>query len=317
MEYIKLGHSDLKVSRICFGCAPMGGYDYGDVDDGESIHSVLCALDNGVNFFDTAAIYGFGHAESVLGRALSGRRGSAIIATKGGLRKAANKIIPDLSPEFLRSDLESSLRRLGTDCIDLYQLHYLDPDVPAEKYAVLLNDFLCQGKIRFVGLSNFSKESSLIVNEVLPVACVQLPYNLLQRSLESRGIPDFCVDKHVGLITYSSLARGYLTGKKYTREDFKGSDTRARSSYFSADSETVRLPVTAALNEAAAMHSKTQAQTALRWLLDKPFVSSVIVGIKGDAQILEAVNSCHWNLDPKASRTLDAVSQPFMENPLY
>lgn len=295
----------------------MGGYDYGDVDDSESVSSVHCALDNGINFFDTAAIYGLGHAESVLGRALSGRREKAIIATKGGLRKSGNKIVPDLSPDFLRSDLENSLARLATDCIDLYQLHYLDPNVPVEKYAVLLNDFLRQGKIRCVGLSNFPMEYASIVNEVLPVVCLQLPYNLLQRSLESKGIPDFCLDEKIGLITYSSLARGYLTGKKYTKEDFRGSDTRTRSAYFSADFEAIRIPVSLALNEAASVQSKTPAQTALRWLLDKPFVSSVIVGVKGSDQVLEAAESCHWNLDAISMSKLDQVSLPFRDSPLY
>ncbi len=317
MEYIKLGKSGLQVSRICFGCAPMGGHDYGEVDDHALVSAVRCALDHGINFFDAAAIYGFGRAETLLARSLAGQRDKVVLATKGGLRKTENKIVPDLSAAFLRSDIENSLKRLQSDHIDLYQLHYPDPGVPAEDYAGILRGFIDQGKIRAVGLSNFSKAEAARLAAVLPVACLQLPYNPLQRALEVQGIPEFCVAENVGLITHSSLARGYLSGRKYTAADFRGSDTRPRSAYFDPEWDEIKKPVLEMVERIASGQKKTPAQAALRWLLDKPFVSAAIVGIKSSVQVLDAVGACGWHIPDQSMKLLDEISTVFKVKPLY
>lgn len=317
MEHIKLGGSGISVSRICFGCAPMGGHDYGDVDDDVSVSAVQCAIDNGINFFDAAAIYGFGRAEEVLAKAIKDRRDKVVVATKGGLRRTVTKILPDLSPEFISAEIESSLKRLRIDCIDLYQLHYYDPAVPFEATVKVLSRFLKQGKIRAVGLSNFSRDHAREFSVHIPVACLQLPYNPLQRSLEAQGIPEYCASANVGLITYSSLARGYLSGKKYSDQDFRGSDTRHRSTYFSADTAAKRRPVLDVITEIAVQKGKTVGQVALRWLLDRPCVTSAIVGFKTPSQVIDVLPACHWRLSAEEISLIDNVSMPFRATPLY
>ena len=317
MEYIKLGTSDLEVSRICFGCAPMGGYDYGDVDDELSVKAVHYAIDHGVNFFDTASIYGFGRAESVLSKALEGKRKDVVLATKGGLRRTEKTIIPDLSPVFLRTDIENSLKRLKTGHIDLYQLHYPDPKVPVSTYASVLHEFIKLGKIRYVGLSNYPISEVRKVLEVLPTVCLQLPYNPLQRVLEIEGIPALCQENSLGLITHSSLARGYLSGKVYSGNDFKGSDTRPRSTYFSDTEKQAKEPVLAVVKDIALRRGKSPAQVAVRWLLDKPFVSSAIVGVRSPKQIEDILLSCHWHLSNEEMSDLNDVSDFFRSHPLY
>lgn len=317
MEYLKLGKTGISVSRICFGCAPMGGHDYGDVLDSDSEAAVHCAIEHGINFFDVAAIYGFGRAEEVLGKALKGKRDKVVIATKGGLRKTAAKIVPDLRPEYIAGEIEGSLKRLGTDYIDLYQLHYYDPAVPFIATAEVLRKSLEQGKIRAVGLSNFSKSQVAEFASLIPVSCLQLPYNPLQRALEVQGIPEFCANNNVGLITYSSLARGYLSGKKYSGQDFHGSDTRQRSTYFSPETETMRQPVLDVVAHIAAQKGKTPGHVALRWLMDKPFLTSAIVGFKTAVQVMDVLAACDWKLAPEDILRIDAVSCRFQSQPLY
>lgn len=286
MDYRKLGRSDLKVSAICMGCwALAGGQLWGDQDEQEAIDALHTALDVGVNFFDTAEGYGNGDSEIILGKAFKDRRDRAIIATKVSESH--------MRPVDLRKACEGSLQRLQTDYIDVYYLHWPSREVPFVETLAEMNRLKEEGKIRYVGCSNFGKQDLTRFLELQHVEVNQLAYNLLFRAIEYEIVP-FCLEYEVSIAPYSPLLHGILTGKFGTIEDIP--DERARTRHFStehrpmtrhggpgAEAETARA--IARIREICAGAGLEMTNVALAWLLAQPGVTTVIAGARSPEQI--------------------------------
>ncbi|MEI7752361.1 MAG: aldo/keto reductase [Candidatus Omnitrophota bacterium] len=312
MDYIKLGLTELRISRIGFGCAPMGGYDYGPVDDQNSIRAVHKALDLGINFFDTSDIYGLGHAERMLAKALSKKRHEVVVATKFGLRRDAHgNILRDSSPANVIKSLEDSLDRLQLEAITLYQIHWPDPRTPPEEtFSALLS---CQkaGKIKHIGCSNFSLKGFQELNKLGRIESLQVPYNLLDRGIE-KDMLRYCREAHVSILTHSSLARGFLSGKYADDSQFEGTDTRGSSKYFSKESLAERKDLLKIMGEISLRRGKAMSQIAVRWILDNPAVTCAIVGFKDENQVDDILGSLEWKLSVEEYNHLAEQTKTFM-----
>src|SRR5262245_38726379 len=214
MKTTTLGRSGLHVSRIAFGTWQLGG-EWGHYDEDDAVDAIRRARDLGVNFFDTAQAYGFGASERLLGKALrdelASSRDDLVIATKGGLRKTDTGVVRDASPEWLRRGVDSSLAALGLDHIDLYQVHWPDPAVPFAETAGALGELITEGKIRHVGVSNYTADQIHEFSATLPVETVQPPYHVFRREIEDELLP-YCHSEDIGVLVYGPLAHGLLTG---------------------------------------------------------------------------------------------------------
>ncbi|HEY5098266.1 MAG TPA: aldo/keto reductase, partial [Acidimicrobiales bacterium] len=211
MEEITLGRSGLPVSRIAFGTWQLGG-DWGRTDEDAAIAAIRRAADQGVTLFDTAQAYGFGASERLLARALEGRsREGLVIATKGGLRSGGGGVVRDASPGAVRTGVEKSLQALGTEAIDLYQMHWPDPATPLAETAETVAALVREGKIRHVGVSNFDVKEMDAFSAVIPVETLQPPYHLFRRDIEAEILP-YAATNHIGVLVYGPLAHGLLSG---------------------------------------------------------------------------------------------------------
>ena len=317
MDYIKLGRTDLRISRIGFGCAPMGGYDYGEVIDDESIKAVRKALDVGINFFDTADIYGFGHAEEVLSGALGNDRHEVVIATKFGLTwdKEGN-VTRDSSAKMVVTALEASLRRLKVDAISLYQVHWIDPVTPIEETIGALLKSQQEGKVRYIGFSNVDRKLIEKAQKICRIDSIQSSYNLLNRLAEREVIP-FCHESEIAFVAHSPLARGFLTGKYGTGQNFTGADTRAKSTYFSREMSEQKRRVLEEIKRIGVQYAHTSTQVVLRWILDNPLITALVMGVKNMNQLEEGVGSLGWRLNPMDYDSLSMRSEVFANEGLY
>lgn len=304
MDYIRMGLTDLQVSRIGFGCAVMGGYDYGAVDDGDSIAAVKKSLEKGVNFFDTADVYGFGHAEEVLGKALGRKRNEVIIATKFGLKwDQSGRVSKDCSKKRVFQALDNSLRRLKVDAITLYQIHWPDNKTPIEETMEALLSCQKAGKIKHIGCSNFEIDLIKEYQKFGKLDSLQSSYNLLDRAVENE-ILSYCRNFKMAFFSHSSLARGLLSGEYNERHKFVGSDTRKSSHYFSDENMDKSQNLLCTMREIASKCGKTVPQVAIRWILDNPSVTGAIVGIKNIYQIEDCTGALGWKLSREDSNAL-------------
>jgi myo-inositol catabolism protein IolS len=299
MEYLKLGTSDLLISRVGFGCWAIGGHGYGIVNDSESKLAIKQALDCGINFFDTADIYGFGHSERVLSEGLGAKRHDVVIATKFGVCWDRNgKTYRCCNPERVRLALEESLRRLNIDCIPLYQIHWHDGVTPIEDTMGEL--FRCReaGKIRYIGCTNLSSEMIDSINRIEKMSSVQMSFNMVER--ENEQILRRLYDKEgMSTIAYGALMRGLLTGKYDWESSYGQNDTRANDSNFKGEQLRSHLEIVNRLQSIAHHYGRLPAQIALRWVLDCPFLSTVIVGMKTRNQVLDNAGADGWKLTEK------------------
>lgn len=312
MEYSKIKNTDLNVSRICMGGCPMGGYGWGTVQETELIDAVQAALDNGVNFFDTADTYGLGQSEITLGKALGDRRKDAIIATKFGVRAGNGKTFYDNSPEYIEQALDASLKRLDTDYIDLYQVHYRDGVTPISAVAETLERMKEAGKIRYYGLSNISMKD---YEEIAPYkgkfVSFQDEYSLACRKNESDMLA-LSDELSMTPLTWGSLGQGVLTGKyDKTNVNFDSSDRRSRDIYVNFHGEKLlkNLEIVEAMRPIAEAHNKSVAAVAIRFILDHIPDSVVLCGAKRPAQIISNVEGSDWKLTDEEIRVLDEVSR--------
>ena len=226
MEHIKITGLPFDASRIGLGTWAIGGWLWGGTEESDAIKTIHAALDNGINLIDTAPVYGFGRSEELVGKALQGgRRADAIIATKVGLDWGSGKILRNSTPARLRQELEDSLRRLKTDVIDIYQVHWPDASVPFEETARTLEALRREGKIRAIGVSNFSPEQMDRFRKGAPLAAIQPPYNLFEREIEKDVLP-YAEENGLVVLAYGALCRGLLTGKITAKTEFKGDDLR-------------------------------------------------------------------------------------------
>lgn len=311
MEYITLNNSDLRVSRLCVGGCPMGGHGWGIVQEQELIDAVHAALDQGINFFDNADTYGLGQSERTLGKALGARRSDAVIATKFGVRVEKQGTFYDNSPQWIRTACENSLRRLGTDYIDLYQMHYRDGVTDIGTVLETLEQLRSEGKIRYFGLSNLTQAD---YEELAPYkgrfVSLQNEYSLARRDHEG-DILRFSGELDLNPLTWGSLGQGILTGKYGSDAKFSSDDRRSREIYvnFHGDKLLKNLEIVEHMREIAADHGKPLCAVAIRFILDHLRGSVVLCGVKRPEQLLHNAESLGWQLTQQELDFLDRISR--------
>jgi aryl-alcohol dehydrogenase-like predicted oxidoreductase len=307
MEETRLGRSGLAVSKIAFGTWQLGG-DWGPTDEAEAVTAIRQAADQGVTFFDTAQAYGFGQSEVLLSKALDGRRDGLVVATKGGLRPTENGgVSRDASPAWVRQGVEESLQALHTDAIDLYQVHWPDPATPFEETAGALAALAAEGKIRHVGVSNFSAEDMTAFSATLPIETLQPPYHLFHRAVEVSVLP-YAHANDIGVLAYGPLAHGLLSGGLHQNTRFADGDWRASSVDFRGDVYRRNLAAVAGLERLARDDlGISVSQLAVAWTLANPAVDVAIVGTRNPAHVHDAVAAADVKLEPDILRRIDEV----------
>ncbi len=310
MDYRELGQTGLKASVIGLGTWVIGGWLWSGAEDRDSLATIRRAIELGVNLIDTAPIYGHGRSEDLVGRALaeSGQRDGIILATKVGLNwnPEKTKVWRDSSPDRLRFEIEESLRRLRTDRIDVYQVHWPDASVPFEETMEALISLQRQGKIRFIGMSNFDVPQLERCLAVGLVHVVQPPLNLFEGDIETALLP-FCHQRGIGTLIYGPLCRGLLTGKYRGTETFSDRDVRGMDPKFQPDRFPTYLACVERLTQVAARHGKTVAQLAIRWCLDQPGVTVALCGARRPDQLEENVGATGWSLSPSDMVDIERV----------
>ncbi len=308
------GRTELELSVIGFGAWAIGGGDYifgwGPQDDQDSIRAIHKALDMGINWIDTAPVYGLGRSEEVVGRAIKGIRHDLIIATKcGRVWDAERNISASLKADSIRQEAEDSLRRLNTDVIDLYQIHWPEPAEDIEEAWTEMVKLVEEGKIRYPAVSNFSVEQMERLQGIHPIASLQPPYSMLRRDIEADILP-YCDKKGLGVVAYSPMQNGLLTGK-FTKERIRNlpdDDFRkTKSPFFQEPEVDVNLKMVEALKPIARRHDRTLAQLALAWVLRRPEVTSAITGTRKPEQIEETAMAGDWELDNWTLAQIDAL----------
>ena len=313
MQTRKLGFSDLYLTTIGLGTWAMGGGDWkfgwGPQDDHHSIKAIHGALDQGINWIDTAAIYGHGHAEEVVAQAIKGIRDSLVIATKCGRvwEGDSREIGKSLKAESIRREVEDSLRRLNLEVIDLYQIHWPEPDEEIEEGWATIADLIKAGKVRYGGVSNFNLQQLKRAQAIHPIASLQPPYSMLRREIEA-DIIKYCGENQIGIIAYSPMQAGLLTGK-FTKERAAGlpaSDWRSRHPFFNEPQLSVNLQSVAKLQEIADSKNMTMPQLALAWVLRHQEMTSAIVGARNPQQIQETAQAGDMRL---TSAEIDVIEK--------
>lgn len=280
MDYVQLGKTDLTVSRICFGCWQLSPRFWGQVDLDDWRAALCRSVEVGVNFLDTADAYGEGYAESSLGDwfAAEGMREEFVLATKFYWNfEKIDERVPDTSYDYIIRECEASLKRLKTDYIDLYQIHAWDPLSRPDEIAAAFTKLRKDGKVRWFGVSNMNSDQIRMHAKYWDVECLQPLYNLLDRGVEEHELP-LCLEERIGVITYSTLARGLLTGKYAPDQAFE--DARANNPRFKGEKFQKTLDAVNSLQPYADAYGLTIPQLAVRWVLTNPAVTSAIVGVK-------------------------------------
>lgn len=314
MQTRKLGFTDLHLTTLGFGAWAAGGpwdFGWGPQDDNDSIAAIHKAIDLGVNWIDTAAAYGLGHSEEVVGQAIKGRRDQLTIATKCGLAwddPSTRKVINRLKRESVRKEAEGSLRRLGIDVIDLYQIHWPNPDQDIEEAWEEIARLVEEGKVRYAGVSNFSVSQIRRVQKIHPVASLQPPYSMLERGCEAELLP-FCAANGIGVVAYSPMQSGLLTGK-YTKETVSNlapDDWRRRNAHFQEPEFSANVGLVDRLRAIAQRHGRTPGQLAVAWVLRRPEVTSAIIGSRSPQQFAEIAPAADWQLSRPEIEEIDAL----------
>ncbi|MGH3491829.1 MAG: aldo/keto reductase [Sciscionella sp.] len=309
MRYTTLGKSTLEVSRIAYGTWQLGG-DWGSFDAEQAMAAIRHARELGVTLFDTAQGYGKGESERILGTALRSalrtERDSVILATKGGIAPGDARA-RDAGAAFLRAGVESSLRALDTDYIDLYQVHWPDPDTPAAETANALQEMVEQGKIRHVGVSNYDAAQLAEFDAIRPVETLQPPYHLFRRDIEETILP-YARQHDIGVLAYSPLGSGLLTGTLRPDSIFEATDWRSKASAFTGEALRRNLAVVDELADFAAQRSCSVAQLAIAWVLAQPGVHAAIVGARSKANIEASLAAVEVSLRAAELSEIDEIT---------
>jgi aryl-alcohol dehydrogenase-like predicted oxidoreductase len=306
MEYLA---APFKISRIALGTWAIGGWMWGGTNEDESIRTIHAALDRGINLIDTAPVYGFGRSEEVVGRALAqdGRRRQAVIATKVGLAWADGNPYRDAGKSRIVQEVEDSLRRLQTDVIDIYQVHWPDPNTAIEETAEAMAALYRAGKIRAIGVSNFNPAEMDAFRAVGPLHTVQPPYNLFERGIEKSVLP-YSREKGLTTLVYGSLCRGLLSGRMNAGTSFTGDDLRRNDPKFQLPRFRQYIAAVERLDRfAQENYNKRVIHLALRWLLDRPGVGVALWGARRPDQLSPAADVMGWRIDAGAMSEIDRI----------
>ena len=316
MQTRQLGNTDLSITPVGFGSWAIGGgqwqYAWGPQDDAESIAAIRRALDLGINWIDTAAVYGLGHSEEIVAQALVGLSGSdrPYVFTKcSRVWNDRGEIGASLSRDSLRRELESSLRRLRVDVIDLYQVHWPDPAADIEEGWSALADFQRQGKVRYIGVSNFNVAQMKRAQSIAPIASLQPPYSLVKRGIEPEILP-YCRDQHIGVIVYSPMYSGLLSGTM-TRErisNMPDDDWRQRDAEFKEPRLSRNLELAERLREVGDRYGRSPGEVAIAWTLRNPAVTAAIVGARRPEQVDGTIAAAGLELSDEDVRQIEAAT---------
>jgi aryl-alcohol dehydrogenase-like predicted oxidoreductase len=283
-EFVDIPATQLKVARVALGTWAMGGWMWGGTDRRESIATIRAALDQGINLIDTAPVYGFGVSEEIVGEALEGARAEAVIATKVGLEWRDGKIYRNATRARILQEVDDSLRRLRTDYIDIYQVHWPDPKVPVEETAEAMRSLYEQGKIRAIGVSNFSVAEMGEFRQVAPLHVLQPPYNLFERAIETDILP-YARAHDIATLGYGALCRGLLSGRMRTDTRFDGDDLRQIDPKFQPPRFAEYLDAVRQLDELAQRRfGRRVIELAVRWMLDQG-ISVALWGARRPEQV--------------------------------
>ncbi len=311
MEYTQLGQTNLTVSTIAYGTWQFGG-DWGSFEARDAQAAIRRALELGITLFDTAQAYGFGVSERILGEALRpelrSRRDTIILATKGGLRMEGNKLLRDASAGWLRQGVEQSLRNLGVDYIDLYQVHWPDPHTPIEETASTLAKLAQEGKIRYVGVSNYDVETCKHLNAPARWTHYSRPITS-SGATSSETILPYCQEHGIGVLVYGPLAHGLLAGGYTPQTTFASDDWRSKSPVFHGKIFAQNLAVVERLKGVAERQGMTVAQLAVAWVLANPAVDVAIVGARRPQQLEQTASAADVHLAPQALAEIDRIMQ--------
>jgi aryl-alcohol dehydrogenase-like predicted oxidoreductase len=306
-----LGDSDLRLTPIGYGAWAIGGgnweFGWGAQDDNESLRTIGRALDSGINWIDTAAIYGLGHSEEIVGKALKGRAEKPYVFTKCSMRWDKDRqIYRSLKAASLREEVEASLRRLGVDAIDLYQIHWPNPEDELEEGWETLAKFQAEGKVRYMGVSNFSVAQMKRVEKIAPITSLQPPYSLLNRKVEAEVLP-FCEENHIGVINYSPMVSGLLTGKMTAERvrNLPEDDWRKRSPNFQSPRLERNLELAGLLGEIGREHGVEAGVVAVAWTLRHPAITAAIVGARRPDQVDGVVPAASFRLGEGEARRIE------------
>lgn len=308
---------DRPVSRIALGTWAIGGWMWGGPDDDNAIRTIHRALDEGINFIDTAPVYGFGHSEEVIGRALEGgKREKVVLATKLGLAWTDDeKVYRDSRPERVRKEVEDSLRRLKTDVLDLEQVHWPDGKTPVEETAHALEELRKEGKIRAIGVSNFSVADMEAFASVAPLSTIQPPYNLFERVTAERDVLPFARKHDAVALAYGALCRGLLAGKMNSETRFPENDLRSSDPKFQPPAFARYLAAVEDLKKLAARHNRSILALAIRWVLDQgPTIA--LWGARKPQQIEGISEAFGWSLGEDDRKEIDAILKRHVPDPI-
>lgn len=318
MQTRQFGNSDMQITRLGLGTWAIGGgnwaFGWGPQDDEASIATIHRAIDLGINWIDTAAVYGLGHSEEIVAKALKGRSDRPYVFTKGSrVWNDQGEITSSLKEQSLRREVENSLRRLEVDTIDLYQLHWPNPDPDIEEGWSTLAKLKSEGKLRYIGVSNFSVEQMERARKIAPITSLQAPYSLIKRDIE-RDILPYCQEHNIGVIVYSPMMSGLLSGKM-TREridNFPEDDWRKRNEEFQEPRLSRNLKLTSLLQDIGYPYNRTTAEVAIAWTLRHPAVTGAIVGGRRPEQVEEIIGAAEFRL---SESELEQIEKFLQENP--
>jgi aryl-alcohol dehydrogenase-like predicted oxidoreductase len=314
-EFVEVPATQLKISRVALGTWAMGGWMWGGTDQRESIATIRAALDQGMNLIDTAPVYGFGVSEEIVGEALEGVRAQAVIATKTGIEWRDGKVYRNATRARILQEVDDSLRRLRTDYIDIYQVHWPDPKVPVEETAEAMRSLYEAGKIRAIGVSNFSVAQMERFRQVAPLHVLQPPYNLFERAIETDILP-YARTHHIVTLGYGALCRGLLSGRMGLDTTFDGDDLRRVDPKFQPPRFAQYLDAVRQLDEFAQRRfGRRVIQLAVRWMLDQG-ISVALWGGRRPDQLQAALTVAGWSLQSADREQIERIVNTAIPEPV-
>lgn len=320
MTMVKLGNSSLEVSQIALGAWAIGGWMWGGSDRKDSLRALDAAIDIGISSIDTAPVYGFGLSERIVGEAIQGKRERVQILTKYGLRwdtvqgefyfptrtnnGTAVNIHRYAGKDSILRECEESLKRLKTDYIDLYQIHWSDPTTPIEETMEAVEQLIQQGKVRAAGVCNYSKEEMQRAEKIITLASSQVPYSMVRRDIENEIVP-YCIESNIGILVYSPLQRGILSGKIKPDHQFRGGDSRPDTPYYKLGNIIRINNFLEQIRPLAKDKGISLAQLILRWTLQRPGITCLLAGARNEEQLDENAGALNFELSQAELDTIN------------